>query len=85
MASRSRPATRKALKFPFQCTRPGYIPNTSAPIQCVRDPECRVVRPIAIAVQRYFRAAQLRSEVEYFAYDFDGYVAICQFNITLVD
>ena len=25
-----------------------YIPTTSAPIQCVRDPECRVVLPIVI-------------------------------------
>ena len=32
----------------FQCTRPGYIPITSSPIQCVREPECRVVKPIGI-------------------------------------
>ena len=32
----------------FQCSRPGYIPITSAAIQCVRQPECRVVRPIGI-------------------------------------
>lgn len=33
----------------FECSRPGYIPITSAPIQCVREPECRVVRPLGIA------------------------------------
>ena len=32
----------------FECSRPGYIPITSAAIQCVRQPECRVVRPIGI-------------------------------------
>ena len=39
---------RASLKISFQCTRPGYIPITSAPIQCVRDPECCVVRLIGI-------------------------------------
>ena len=36
----------------FRCTRPGYIPITSAPIQCVRDPEYRVVRPKGITSGR---------------------------------
>ena len=38
----------QGYEISFQCTRPGYIPVTSAPIQCVRDPECRVVLPIGI-------------------------------------
>jgi len=36
----------------FECSRPGYIPITSAPIQCVREPECKVVRPIGITSGR---------------------------------
>ncbi|KAK3869849.1 hypothetical protein Pcinc_024872 [Petrolisthes cinctipes] len=32
----------------FECSRPGYIPITDDPIQCVREPECRVVAPIGI-------------------------------------
>ncbi|XP_071520140.1 uncharacterized protein uif isoform X2 [Panulirus ornatus] len=32
----------------FECNRPGYIPITDEPIQCIREPECRVVAPIGI-------------------------------------
>lgn len=41
----------------FECTRPGYIAITSSPIQCVREPECRVVKPIGIASGRIPDAA----------------------------
>ncbi|KZS05970.1 Notch 2 [Daphnia magna] len=42
----------QGAEISFQCTRPGYIPITSAPIQCVREPECSVVRPIGITSGR---------------------------------
>ncbi|CAG9863735.1 unnamed protein product [Phyllotreta striolata] len=33
----------------FGCNRPGYIMINPRPITCVRDPECKVVRPLGIA------------------------------------
>ena len=42
----------QGAEISFECTRPGYIPITSQPIQCVREPECRVVRPVGITSGR---------------------------------
>ncbi|CAG9836717.1 unnamed protein product [Diabrotica balteata] len=33
----------------FGCNRPGYILINPRPITCVRDPECKVVKPLGIA------------------------------------
>ncbi|MCL4136243.1 UNVERIFIED_CONTAM: hypothetical protein GTU68_021071, partial [Idotea baltica] len=32
----------------FDCVRPGYIPVSSMPIKCTREPECKVVKPLGI-------------------------------------
>ena len=53
----------------FECTRPGYIPITSAPIQCVRDPECRVVRPLGITSGRGIPDAALNATSERRGYE----------------
>lgn len=33
----------------FSCVRPGYILINSRPITCVREPECKVIKPLGIA------------------------------------
>lgn len=33
----------------FGCNRPGYILINPRPITCVREPECKVVRPLGLA------------------------------------
>lgn len=33
----------------FGCARPGYILINSRPITCVREPECKVIKPLGIA------------------------------------
>lgn len=42
----------------FSCSRPGYIPIDSRPITCVREPECKVVRPLGLASGKYLFAWQ---------------------------
>ncbi|GAB6028275.1 hypothetical protein CHUAL_002455 [Chamberlinius hualienensis] len=32
----------------FSCLKPGYIPIISSPISCVRDPVCKVIKPLGI-------------------------------------
>ncbi|KAF4522838.1 hypothetical protein B566_EDAN008100 [Ephemera danica] len=36
----------------FSCTRPGYILINPRPITCLREPECRVVKPLGLASGR---------------------------------
>ncbi|KAF7987305.1 hypothetical protein HCN44_003067 [Aphidius gifuensis] len=36
----------------FSCSRPGYILINPRPIQCLREPECKVVKPLGIASGR---------------------------------
>uniref|UniRef100_T1IXR4 Uncharacterized protein n=1 Tax=Strigamia maritima TaxID=126957 RepID=T1IXR4_STRMM len=33
----------------FTCNKPGYIPLTTVPVTCVKNPECPVVKPLGIA------------------------------------
>ena len=33
----------------FECNRPGYIPINPYPITCVREAECRVIKPLGIS------------------------------------
>ena len=35
-------------KVSFTCNKPGYIPINPQPIECVEQPECRVVKPLGI-------------------------------------
>ena len=35
-------------KVSFKCNKPGYIPINPQPIECVEQPECRVVKPLGI-------------------------------------
>jgi len=35
-------------KVEFKCTKPGYIPINPQPIECIEQPECRVVKPLGI-------------------------------------
>lgn len=32
----------------FSCDRPGYVPYSSDPITCVKDTDCRVIKPVGI-------------------------------------
>ena len=32
----------------FECTKPGYIPINPAPIECVEQPECKVVKALGL-------------------------------------
>ena len=36
----------------FTCAKPGYIPINPQPIECVEQPECRVVKPLGITSGR---------------------------------
>lgn len=36
----------------FSCTRPGYILINPRPITCIREPECKVIRPLGITSGR---------------------------------
>lgn len=36
----------------FGCSRPGYILINPRPITCLREPECKVVRPLGLASGR---------------------------------
>lgn len=36
----------------FACNRPGYILINPRPITCIREPECKVVKPLGIASGR---------------------------------
>jgi hypothetical protein len=33
----------------FGCNRPGYILINPRPITCIREPECKVVKPLGLA------------------------------------
>ena len=33
----------------FSCDRPGYVPYSTEPITCVKEAECRVIKPIGIS------------------------------------
>jgi hypothetical protein len=33
----------------FGCSRPGYILINPRPISCIREPECKVVKPLGLA------------------------------------
>ena len=35
-------------KVQFTCTKPGYIPINPQPIECVEQPECKIVKPLGI-------------------------------------
>jgi len=35
-------------KVSFTCNKPGYIPINPTPIECVEQPECKVVKPLGI-------------------------------------
>lgn len=36
----------------FSCTRPGYILINPRPITCIREPECKVIKPLGITSGR---------------------------------
>ena len=36
----------------FGCNKPGYILINQRPISCVREPECKVVKPLGLASGR---------------------------------
>ena len=35
-------------KISFTCNKPGYVPIDDSPIECVKEPECKVVMPLGI-------------------------------------
>ncbi len=39
-------------KVRFTCSKPGYIPINPQPIECVEQPECKVVKPLGITSGR---------------------------------
>ena len=39
-------------KVQFSCLKEGYIPINPEPIECVEQPECRIVKPLGITSGR---------------------------------
>ena len=39
-------------KVRFTCSKPGYIPINPQPIECVEQPECKIVKPLGITSGR---------------------------------
>ncbi|XP_043234344.1 uncharacterized protein LOC122387849 [Amphibalanus amphitrite] len=57
-------------KVSFTCNKPGYIPFSGEPIECVRQPECATIRPLGITDGR-IPAASINASTQRANYESD--------------